>query len=232
MIVTKLHSAHGMKAVLIVVGLLIIPYSMAWAANPFKFEEFGWLVSDMAEMMLEHCRKRGTSVMNSTGILGPLSDAHNFRRACGQGLHGKPVPGEKDWAFYYARLSAPDGDQDFIGIQRLVHKKNADYSLVVAWETRRQIENGKTGAEQSAPAIVLFQKENELWQPVWNYANSVTYDWNAPWDHNQDPDWTALTISDLQGIKIEHITGDYPSVLAVLKDSRGMGFPYKTGSGI
>lgn len=205
--------------------LLFLSAKDGLAANPFKYEEFGWVVSDFKEMMLEHCRKRGTPVMDASGILGALGNPHNFRRACGQGLHSQAVPGEKHWAFYYARLAGQNSDQDFLGIQRLIEWNGATYSLVVSWETRRQIKDGQADQAQAYPSIVLFQRGDNLWQPVWNYSNAVTNDWNDPWDYGKEPDWTTLSISDLKSIQMEYITGEYPGVFWNLKDARGMGFP-------
>lgn len=218
----KMRSTIAMLATALV---LVTVSNPSWAANPFKYEEFGWIVSDFKEMMLEHCRKRGTPTLDATGILGPLNDPHSFRRACGQGLHGRDVPGQTQWTFYYARLADDGGVLDILGIQRLIAWKGAAYSLVIAWETRRQMRDGQADQVQSHPAIVLFQQDGALWRPVWNYANAVTNDWNDPWDYAQQPDGTPLGLDDLKAIWMKHITGEYPGVFWNIKDARGTGFP-------
>jgi len=213
---------HGL-AVGVALAVACVSASPANAANPLKYSGFSQLVTEIRDMMLTHCRKRGN--VDASGIYGPLTDPNAFRQACGQGLNGKDTP-TKPWKFFYTTEGNDTGTMDVLGIQRMGEVDGKRGSLVLGWETRRAQPHQKPEISSGQSVAVLFIDDNGSWQPVWSFTNGQTQKWNRAWDWKpEDINWTDWKVSDLEQVWSEYVTKGAYGFVRNVEDARGVGFP-------
>lgn len=207
----------------IALAVAVVSVSPAGAVNSLKYSGFSQLVTEIKDMMLTHCRKRGN--LDATGIYGPLTEPNTFRQACGQGLNGTDSP-TAPWKFFYTIEGNDTGTMDVMGIQRMVEVNGKQGSLVLGWETRRAQPHQEPEISSGQSMAVLFVDKDGSWEPVWAFANGQAKTWNRAWDWKpEDINWTDWTVPDLETVWSEYVTKGAANFVWNVKDTRGVGFP-------
>ncbi|MEQ9640217.1 MAG: hypothetical protein RIM84_09360 [Alphaproteobacteria bacterium] len=171
-------------------------------------------LADFERLALHVCRTNAPGVIDATGITGPLSEADNLRRACGQGLHGRGIVGT-EWHYFYHRQADRDGTMDVFGAVLPISIDGTDYHLVIGQQRRVSNPRKQPVQRTRTPVATLFIPQGDGWTPLWNYVNPLTVSFNRPRGDVPSPGEQAL-----DRVWLRNVTIGFDRLVNSLEDAR------------
>jgi len=164
-------------ATIINICTLAIAFGMAWTlhafAGGFGYGDYEEDMQQITSAIKAECKASG---------IGPATDKHQFRKACGLAVRGEKVIGFEDRIFY-TRDYHKEGFLDVLGIERQITGANGEvYSLVRSLNTQVSRSHEQPETSTSHADATLFVKRQHGWQQVWRFVNPHTDDWPKKWN--------------------------------------------------
>ncbi len=153
---------------------LILTLILLWSSSPsqaggFAYSDYAKDIMQIASAIKSDCKASG---------IGPATDKHQFRKACGLAMRGRKVIGFEEGRIFYTRETLENGFVDVLGIERQITGENSEvYSLVQSLNTQVQRPHERPETTSSHADATLFVKRQHGWQQVWRFVNPHTNDW-------------------------------------------------------